>query len=143
MGENDTTKCFYEPLRSEGGMARRYCSSHLNGLYNGEECVTNGTFQLRELSRVSHCFLCNNSNFTTSMILLQKNITAEVAAFVLQLVATVVDDFDENEQREDNLNIVADIYGNIGDLVAMQEFNATEEVSPIIKCDNLLKVKAM
>ena len=52
--------CFYEP-QDEVGMARRVCRSNntwshpddLSRTYDGDQCVTNGTYQLRLLSRVS------------------------------------------------------------------------------------------
>ena len=51
--------CFYEPQK-DVGMARRVCSSHNiwshptdhTLTYDGSECITYSTFQLRELSRV-------------------------------------------------------------------------------------------
>ena len=53
--------CTYEPQDLiEGGMARRECISNNtwihpedpSHLYDGAECITNSTFQLRQISRV-------------------------------------------------------------------------------------------
>lgn len=53
-------ECYYEPQHESGGKARRQCSEHQHWshpnnrqlMYDGFECVTRSTAELRNLSRV-------------------------------------------------------------------------------------------
>lgn len=139
-------ECFYEP-QQDIGVARRACRtnntwSHPDDSllqYDGSQCVTNSTYQLRLLSQVSSY---QDSDFIVipTYLLMQQEITAENFEMVGTAVVNIVSGLDEeDEQSEGNLDIIANVYENITELVQSGQIMVTKTVS--ITCSNNIILK--
>ena len=67
------------------------------------------------------------SHFTSNF--LQINVTAEAAEMIISSVSEIISDFVPADQDEDNLNIVANVYEQVGGLINEGRLDASENVS--------------
>ena len=68
-------------------------------------------------------------NLTNNILLLQEMVTAENFEMVGTVVVSIVSGLDEeDEQSEENLDIIADVYDDITNLVESGNITVTENV---------------
>ena len=131
VSEMQELECVYGSLDDEtnDGMATRLCTGNLMwDVYDGSTCVTQDTYRLRQLSSVSR--LMKTKPFMTNCYIPQKiQLTAEDADEVIEEIAAVVNNLDqEDEQTEDNVELIAEVFGQIDGLIEEGELNASISV---------------
>lgn len=130
--------CDYEPQDlMNGGVARRACISNNTWVhpenhqrsYDGLQCITNSTYQLRLISRVRSNEVILLNYQLTSLHALQQQVTAENFESVGTAVVSIVSELNEEDERsEENLDIIANVYENITELVQTGQIMVTENV---------------
>ena len=111
--------------------------------YDGSQCITESTFRLRMLSQVGLRKLFSDHMciilllwltaihpfILSPYIPLQQMVTAENFEMVGMVVVSIVSGLDEeDEQSTDNLNIIANVYDGITNLVESGNITVTETV---------------